>query len=1054
MRVRFSSLLVFVTCLFATSTSLAGDWPQFRYDVGRTAASPHALPTDLKLSWCRALPAPQPAFPHELRLAYDASYEPVVLGNTMFVPSTVTDSVTALDTESGAELWRFFAEGPVRFAPVASNGKLYFVSDDGHLYCLNAEDGSLLWKFRGLPADRQDRKVIGHGRLISLYPARGGPVLADGVVYFAAGLWPSEGVFVHAVDAQSGEAVWSNTDGGHIPASNWDHGVGHYSGLTPQGYLAIVDDRLVVPCGAQLPAFLDLKTGTLHKYTMGWGGRLGLPKGCWFVAGTGKYLSHGGDLYDITRPNEERLKDTKPGQKDYKTQLYPGGYTRLETERANQRELDRFSQPVMTPDVMFESDRSIVARDLTSYKLQEWTADNIPPHRVKDEVPDNFGAVFDEIWKLSSKLKLHIKAGNRLYLGGPGVVEAMDLAGREPQTVWRAEIEGTPARMLAADQKLFVVTEEGSILAFAASANGEVTKHTPTVAPASPADQWTAKAKAMLEATGVQDGYALVLGIDSGRLVEELVRQSDLDVIAVDENVDQIDAVRRRLCRMGLYGRRASVVVGTPATYPFSPYLASLVVTESPQDLEQVEERALTKAVFHTLRPYGGVACARGVLAEKSRIEEIARDEAMPGARVDQRGDYVLLARSGPLPGADDWSHAQANAASTGASEDAFIRSPMAVLWFDAAHRWHKFPGQVQVRIAGGRVVLFEEGLLCATDVYTGRKLWETEVSLGAKRLADPSTRDAVRYARHRQWGPDATLPNDAELVVLDDTIYLSVGRTCLLFDPATGKAAGKIELPQGLTAPWANLRVSGDDLVGSSGRHVVCVDRHTGQPQWQAEAARSTLSLAVGQGRVFCAELTDPRRGEDATQDGNTFALDIATGQRVWTRPGGAPLRYSPSLDIVVTPNGFYRGGDGEPLPLQSDPPAGFVVQGRGLPKPGLPGYLAGNRLLTGDEQNLVVYELPTGQQVGKPLSWSRRGCTGTRASTHLLTTRYRGNSAWIDLDSCEITPLLGIRPGCSVNNNLYPADGVLNIPNLTAGCTCNYAPVSAACVPAAVVK
>jgi len=39
-------------------------------------------------------------------------------------------------------------------------------------------------------------------------------------------------------------------------------------------------------------------------------------------------------------------------------------------------------------------------------------------------------------------------------------------------------------------------------------------------------------------------------------------------------------------------------------------------------------------------------------------------------------------------------------------------------------------------------------------------------------------------------------------------------------------------------------------------------------------------------------------------------------------------------------------------------------------------------------------------------------------------------------------------------VNNNRYPANGVMNVPNLTAGCTCNYAPVSMACVPAGVVE
>lgn len=183
------------------------------------------MPADLRLRWTRTLPAPRPAFPHEIRLDYDASYEPVVLGGSMFVPSMVTDSVTALDTETGAQRWRYITGGPVRFAPVAWKGKVYCVSDDGYLYCLDADSGSLRWRFRGLPEDRRDRKVLGHGRLLSLWPARGGPVLADGVVYFAAGLWPTEGVFVHALDAESGKAVWSNTDSGRIPESNWDHGI-------------------------------------------------------------------------------------------------------------------------------------------------------------------------------------------------------------------------------------------------------------------------------------------------------------------------------------------------------------------------------------------------------------------------------------------------------------------------------------------------------------------------------------------------------------------------------------------------------------------------------------------------------------------------------------------------------------------------------------------------------------------------------------------------------------------------------------------------------------
>jgi outer membrane protein assembly factor BamB len=1044
-----SSLLVSLTARVR-----ANDWPQFRYDAGRTAASPDELPTDLQIRWTRSFPAPRPAFPHEVRLGYDTSYEPVVLDGTMFVPSMVTDCVTALDTETGDERWRFMAEGPVRFAPVAWEGKVYFVSDDGYLYCLNAADGSLRWKFRGLPEGQRDRKVLGHGRLISLFAARGGPVLADGVVYFAAGLWPTEGVFVHAVDAESGAAVWSNTEVDRIPDSNWDHGVGFVSGLTPQGYLAIVGDRLVVPCGMQLPAFLDLKTGELQTYTMGWGGRLGLPKGGWFVAGIDRFLSHSGDLYDLTRPSDERFANTLPDASDYKPMLYPGGWTRLEIERANQRELDSFRQPVFTPETIYESDRGIIARDLSEVTFRKRTPDNIPEHRLKDEYPDNLEGILDTVWEFPSKLNLHIKTGSRLYLGGPGVVEAVDVANQKPAVVWRAEIEGTPQRMLTAGGKLFVVTDESSVIAFAAPQSGDPTTHVLTDAPQPPADEWTARAAAILEATDVRDGYALVLGIDRGRLVEELVRQSDLHVIAVDQDADKVATLRARLLQAGLYGTRAAVLSGNPVRYPFPPYLASLVVSET-SDLEQADHLALAKTVFHTLRPYGGVACAWGALADRSRIEEIVQNDAFPGAQVRQDGELVLLVRSGPLPGAADWSHAQANAASTGAAEDDFIRPPMAVLWFDATQRWHKYPGQVQVRVADGRVILFEEGLLRASDVYTGRKLWEVEISVGLAPQSDPLARQAVRYARHRQWGPSPVLPATAELVAIDDAIYLSDGTSCMVFDAATGQPTGSIDLPKDIETPWANLRVSGDFLVGSSGRHLLCMHRRTGELLWRVEAARAALSLAVGGDKVFCAEVADPRRGENETRDGSLFALNIATGERVWARPGGARLRYSASLDLVVTPTGFYRGSDGTPVPQQSDAPrTRLVVQGRGLPEGGLPGLIAGQRLLTGDEENLLVYDIPSAAQIGEPLKWFRRGCTGTRASTHLLTTRYRSNSAWIDLDSREITPLLGVRPGCSVNNNLYPANGVLNMPNLTAGCTCNFAPASVACVPAAVVQ
>ena len=215
------------------------------------------------------------------------------------------------------------------------------------------------------------------------------------MIYFGAGLWSKYGVAIHALDARSGRVVWSNTDSNHIPKANMDHGIAHEAGLTPQGYLAVVNETLVVPCGAQLPAFLDLKTGRLAAYTMGWGGRNGLPKGTWFVAGTRNYLSHGGDLYDITRPNDEQFDDARL-RTDFKTMLYPGGFTRLEIDPTNQKDLGAFREPVFAADVMYDNDRGIVALNLGGVKLEERKKSAIPPERRDDTYPDKWKMAFRE----------------------------------------------------------------------------------------------------------------------------------------------------------------------------------------------------------------------------------------------------------------------------------------------------------------------------------------------------------------------------------------------------------------------------------------------------------------------------------------------------------------------------------------------------------------------------------------------------------------------------------------------------------------------------------
>ena len=149
-----------------------------------------------------------------------------------------------------------------------------------------------------------------------------------------------------------------------------------------------------MPCGAQLPAFLDLKTGAVSDYTMGWGGRDGLPKGTWFVAGTGNVLSHGGDLYDLARPNDERFQEGR-WNPDFKTMLYPGGRTRLDIDPTNQKDLGSFRQPVFADGVMYSDDGGeIVARRLAEARLEERSKSELSPQRRDDTYPDKWKANF------------------------------------------------------------------------------------------------------------------------------------------------------------------------------------------------------------------------------------------------------------------------------------------------------------------------------------------------------------------------------------------------------------------------------------------------------------------------------------------------------------------------------------------------------------------------------------------------------------------------------------------------------------------------------------
>ena len=168
----------------------AGDWPTYRADAARTGYTAESLPAALSLAWTfESRHGPKPAWPTRTRQRFDVAYQPVIAGQSLYFGSSADGKVYALDVAHGGLRWEFFTGGPVRFAPAVWRDRVLAASDDGYLYCLAAADGRLIWKQRGGP--RPDM-LLGNDRMVSRWPARGGPVIADDLVYFAAGIWPSE----------------------------------------------------------------------------------------------------------------------------------------------------------------------------------------------------------------------------------------------------------------------------------------------------------------------------------------------------------------------------------------------------------------------------------------------------------------------------------------------------------------------------------------------------------------------------------------------------------------------------------------------------------------------------------------------------------------------------------------------------------------------------------------------------------------------------------------------------------------------------------------------
>lgn len=1069
-------------CVLAVLCSAAhgGDWPTYQHDNARSGVTLERLELPLAQVWVHeARQAPRPAWPapaerdiwHQLRdlkpvVTYDRAFHPVIHGERVYFGSSADDAVYALDGVTGEIVWTFRTDAPVRLAPAAADGRVYAGSDDGCVYCLDAATGGLVWERRIAP---EDHRILGNGRMMSLFPVRTGVLVDGGVAYCFGGLFPAQGVYACALDAATGTPL-----------------VRRQLDLSPQGYLLASDTRLFVPTGRTDPAVLDRGTLDVTGSVSGGGGTYALLTGDTLISGPGRQR----DELAVAEA------DTSAGIATYAGlhMIVHGGTAYLHSKESITA-LDRARH------LELAAEQSQLAKklDLIRKRLRDAMGDgNTEEKRAlkqqAEEAETRLEAIPAELeactlWEKPCRCPYTlILAGDTLYAGGGDEVEAY--SAETGELVWSEDVPGRVYGLAVAQGALFASTDQGAIHCFRHADVDREHVAAPFVEPAPYADdaEVAAAARGIIEHTGITQGYCLDIGCGDGRLAYELAKRTELKVIGVDDAAS-IALAREVLGQTDMYGTRVAVHEASLDALPFTSRFANLVVSQ----------RALTEGklppsaaeVARVLRPYGGTACiglaeAPGAFPVDALNEWAASAELPRGELVAGERTWAVNVRGG-VPGSGEWTQLYCDPSHTACSMDP-LKGPITIQWFgepgprNIIDRHHR---PMSPLFKAGRVFLPANDLIIAVDAYNGAPLWRLEV---------PNSRRV------------GALKNSGHMLLTDQHIYVVTQNECWAVDAATGVREFVLTAPTSTEDPhdWGYLNRPdgplGDRLYGTVQKRgasfsrlhlnmvntiegdyrpvivsesVFCIDRFTGEPKWTyRDGAVMNNAIAMDADHIYFIE----SRNADAMADDDgrmridkfcasgTFlvALDAATGEKAWERACRLPFEHimflcCPADTVLVTGTynketadyglrphyGLFAFSKADGAPKWDTAYMALDIRGNEpSPTGGSHGEQWQHPVVIGDEVYLRPYafSLETGEQLPYKVRRGGHGCGGLTGSAHYLYGR-GGNPRMYpakteDTDGIQLTKVS--RPGCWLN--IIPVGGMVLIPESSSGCTCSY--------------
>ena len=448
-------------CLFGLiALGQAADWPTYQHDYARTGVARESLLAPFTDGWVhRSRHAPRPAWRGEAkwdgwnkvydlksRQIFDYAYHPVIADGRLYYGSSADDKIYCLDAATGEQRWTFFTEGPVRLAPTIAEGRVFVGSDDGQAYCLDAKSGKLIWKTQLGP---RDYRIPGNSRIISRWPLRTGIVVIGDLAYCAAGMFPSEGVLITAIEADTGKIKWQQKQ----------------TDLPAQGYMLASHTRLYVPAGRNNPVVLNRADGKRIRVVSGQGGTYALLTGDNLVFGPGK----------------------------------TGTLGFVESNQSDQLATFKGNHMIVTPSRSFlQSDTDLSALDRSRYldlarkrrplksrlgKLQDELKKVKAGERQRQILKEagKLGKQLDDVqsamqecfaWRVPSSQPLSmVLAGQTLITGGHNEVAAY--SAKDGSQLWRARADGEVFGLAVADGRLYTSTSKGVIHCYVARLLGK-----------------------------------------------------------------------------------------------------------------------------------------------------------------------------------------------------------------------------------------------------------------------------------------------------------------------------------------------------------------------------------------------------------------------------------------------------------------------------------------------------------------------------------------------------------------------------------------------------